>query len=955
MGMSLPESLKRLESDKNTIKTHIVIYSALFIITAICSYALFLVIPRTFLTDAESNIDGIAQLYPAYTEIKRMIGNVLSGNGLDVWSWDIGLGYNSLVNFSAKLLNPLTYIVIAFPYKHIDVGFTLMIVITQYLCGLSFMAFGRHVKLNAVQNAIGGLSYSFCGWAIWAICHMATFLTAMALLPLLILGAEKILKRQSPVLFIAAVAMHMLYSVQWSYIGGITVIVYFAVRYMTEYNDGVFSIKDLGMRFLQFCGYGIIGMMISAAVFIPNVMQLRNAVTSSTVKNEILYSISEYLSIPGGFFAVDCVTGLYSVLTVSSICIILIPAGIKKIGQKNTAAIMTAFFFAASLIPVTGRIFNGMGYSSGRWFYVLMFFLIWMCMDLLKRENFSLPNVKIMTVWVAAIGTYSIGINGILLRNADTADMVSYAAGTLIGLILIRICYTYYKCENRNKYKVTAAILVIVSIACYVNIALFPNLGNRFYEFRIAGSIERVMSDSTQRIAKQIQEDDGSFFRTDQVDGYTDARISRVRANENMYFGNRSIYLYSSTISGSWLEFNKLVGNNCGYFDRTTSYSNDNREGLDLLMGVKYFLGDSTTKKPGASEYAAYGFDDYKVIDGVNVLKNKYDIGLGTAFDKYITESEWMEYSPLEREQVLLQAAVVKDEDVDKLNGVKHASIDEIRTCIKEVPFKISGANNLDFNESDKTITVNGTSSDVSGFDITLPEMRNCRVMISFDGLTKRELSYSQVLELSNASDDRNRLAFAVKSRSYDDNDKFKIEVTKGNIVKAAQVRKGKNQGLKDVEDFNINLGYFDSISGKVNINIDTKGIYDYEDIHVYAVPMDIYDENARILEDSKFHVRSFLDDVIEGTLTAKEDSVLLLSIIDNGGWEVTVDGKKVSSMDDVDVTFKGICVDAGTHAIELKYHTPYVTIGIAISLAGIAVLLAVMIRRGRKKDEITR
>ena len=89
--------------------------------------------------------------------------------------------------------------------------------------------------------------------------------------------------------------------------------------------------------------------------------------------------------------------------------------------------------------------------------------------------------------------------------------------------------------------------------------------------------------------------------------------------------------------------------------------------------------------------------------------------------------------------------------------------------------------------------------------------------------------------------------------------------------------------------------------------------------------------------------------------MTAKEDSVLFLSIIDNGGWEVTVDGKKVSSMDDVDVTFKGICVDAGTHAIELKYHTPYVTIGIAISLAGIAVLLAVMIRRGRKKDEITR
>ena len=948
MGMSLPESLKRLELNSNSKRYHIILYSVMFIITALCSYVMFIMVHKTFLTDANGNVDGIAQLYPAYTEIKRMIGNVVSGNGLEVWTWDIGLGDNSMINFSSKLLNPLTYIVIAFPYEHIDIGFTLMIVVTQYLCGLSFMAFGRRVNLGNVQNAIGGLSYAFCGWAIWAIGHMATFLTAMALLPLLILGAEKILNRQSPLLFIAAVAMHMLYSVQWSYIGGITVVIYFVVRYVTEYNDGDCFIKELGMRFLQFCGYGIVGMMISAAVFIPNVMQLRNAVTSSTVKNEVLYSISQYLRIPSGFFAVDCVTGLYSVLAVSSICVILIPAGIKKIRQKNTAAIMTAVFFAASLIPVTGRIFNGMGYSSGRWFYVLIFFLIWMCMESLHKESFSSSNVRLMLVWVCAAGIYSMIVNGVILENASDANLTSCVFGLIFALLLIYVCIKYYSADRKKNHGIIAILLVIVSIAAYVNVEMFPYLGGRLYEFRKAGSIEEVLADSTQRVGCQIQAEDATFYRNDQVDGYTDRRFARVRANENMYFGNRSIYSYSSTIPGSWLEFNKLVGNNCGYFDRTTSYSNDNREGLDLLMGVKYFLGDSTTKKPGASEYAAYGFDDYKVIDGVSVLKNKYDIGLGTAFDKYITESEWLEYSPLEREQVLLQAAVVKDEDVDKLNGVKHASSDEIRTCIKEVPFEISGANNLDFNESDKTITVTGTSSDVSGFDITLPEMRNCRVMISFDGLTKRELPYSKVLELSNASDDRNRLAFAVKSRSYDDNDKFKIEVTKGNIVKAAQVRKGKNQGLNDVEDFNINLGYFDSISGKVNINIDTKGIYDYEDIHVYAVPMDIYDENARILEDSKFHVRSFSDDVIEGTLTAKEDSVLFLSIIDNGGWEVTVDGKKVSSMDDVDVTFKGICVDAGTHEVVLKYHTPNSKIGLALTLSGVTILILIAIRRKR-------
>jgi len=39
-------------------------YTILFIITAVCTYALFIVLPRTFLSNAEGNIDGIAQQYP---------------------------------------------------------------------------------------------------------------------------------------------------------------------------------------------------------------------------------------------------------------------------------------------------------------------------------------------------------------------------------------------------------------------------------------------------------------------------------------------------------------------------------------------------------------------------------------------------------------------------------------------------------------------------------------------------------------------------------------------------------------------------------------------------------------------------------------------------------------------------------------------------------------------------
>lgn len=997
--------MKKTTSDiaaDNRMSRQVLRYTILFIITAICTYALFIVLPRTFLSNADGNVDGIAQQYPIYSEIKRMIHALLTGGGWESWSWDIGLGDDAFIEFSTRLFNPLTYLVIAFPQKYLDVGFTLMVLIMQYLSGLSFMLLGRKVNFDYRQNITGALCYAFSGWVIQSIMRQGTFLMATILFPLLVLGAEKIIRKESPLVFIAAVAAHVLYSMQWTYIGAIAIVMYFAVRMVLKDHRG-----DIPGITGMFIASGIAGIMIPGVVLLDTISRMRATTTASTVESQTLYSVAEYLGMPTGFFMTTPTTEAYTVLGIPSVCVILLPLIVKSIRRKSTPAVMTAILLVLSLLPITGRVFNGFSYSVGRWYYVLAFFMIWSAMEWYRPETFRNEEAAdaaadsagkaraglasmlhgvpgIMTYWMLGLAVWGLGVCWLLLGIIDLTGAASIVMGTLTGLLLIRLLSIggledpaalssegaagnagsgspgFYGGTKRNRLLIT--MMIVAGIVSYVNTELFPGLGESIHTLCQVGRIERDFSDSTQRVGPAVQAEDPAFYRIDQVDGYTDARIARVRANENMYWGNRSVYTYLSTMESRWHDWCRLAGNNAGYFDRTTVYSNDNREGLDFLTGVKYFLGDSTTKKPGANDYAAYGYTPYKEIDGVQVLVNKYCMGLGTAFDKYITESELEEYTPLEREQVMLQAAVISDEDAAKIGAdapVQHAAAGDIKTDVRVTEVGLSDFDNID--AEGLTAAGSGYAGNKGGtlivhkdatFSIDLPQTEKARVMIAFEGWTRDKSDFDTDLALRGKEFKGNPLAHAVQAASYEDNEKFKLELSYGNIVKAAQMRKGKNQGYSDVKDFYVNLGYFDSISGKIKVDIDRPGVYHFDSVRAYIVPMDIYDEAAPKLEAASVSIDSFDGREVRGTVEAAEPSVLYFSVIDQPGWKLYIDGQETERLSRVDTAFMGAVLPAGNHDIELRYRTPFMLQGGCLTLAGL-LIAALLTLRTRSKSRL--
>ena len=939
-------------------RKQLLVYTALFAITAAGVFFVFLFFGRTFLHDMDGNIDGIGQQYPIYTKIKHMIEALIAGQGFSVWTWDIGLGDDSFIEFNGKLLNPLTYICIAFPYKYLDIGYCLMTVVSQYLTGVTFMVFLRGVGIRDKRVVLGGVCYAFSGWIIYAMIRQCSFTTVTILLPLIILGIDKILRKESPALFIISVALHLLYGVLWAYIDAIIVFIYFILRYFW-YNKGEKS-STFFKTFFAFAGYGVIGVLISSAVIIQNLLKYGNATISSTVESYLFYTIRDYLTYPLGFFELNTVQEPYSVITLPIVCIVLLPMLIPGIRQRSTAAILAVFFFLASLIPITGSILNGMSYSVGRWFYVLVFFMVWACMEQATEETFaSVTKRRIMAIWILLLGIWNVGcymLLDIIGRNAVLCTFI----GVVLGLITVLLFRANAK---GKKYSWVAIVLIaMVSAIGYSNMLFFPHFGDYIYNLDMVGKAKEKLDSSTQRIVQELQKEDTSFYRTDQVDGYTDARIARVRANENLYFGNRSIYTYFSSMNSGWHKYNKILGNNAGYFDRTTSFSNDNRAGMDFLMGVKYFLGDSESLKPGATEYAPYGFNYYETIDGVEVLKSQYCIGLGTAYGQYITESELMDYPELEREQVIMQAAVVPDEAVSKIEGVKHAQSGDIKTGMETVDYQLENGTRAEVKDATGntpgTIVIQEDEEGVGGhFTIRIPRVKNAQLVFVFDDLLREKCDYVEAEELTDSeySDSQiDTITEQINADSFKDNQKFEVLLTYGNIQKAAQCRKGKNQGFSDVEDYYINLGYFDSVEGDVDVYIDRLGNYTFKDLTIYAVPMDLIEENEKILQDSCYNIETYEGDTVKGTFDIDQDSIMYFSIIDTPGWDIYVDGEKADKINSVNITFTGAEITAGHHEVIMKYHTPGIQIGCALTACGIILLIiiSVMYIRRKKRSE---
>ena len=980
-----PDRLEPYEEPRrkqpNIILT-LLLYTILAAVMGAGVYFLFYDQQRTLVHFGAVNKDAFSQRYIFIFEFQRFLQHFLKNGTINTWDWSIGLGADGYAFNLANLVNPLNYITLYHPEKYADITYSISILLRIYFSGFFFIFFARKLGLSGIQVMAGALMYAFSPWNVVASLSQGTFTIASMLLPPVMLGVEKIIRKESPLLFILSVGYSVVAAFSIAYMIALITLLYYLVRYFTcEYiHKSFFGFIKTTLAFLI---TGATGIALSGFGLYVTLLKFGNSTSATGREVPKYFGITQYLRFPLRLIDFNAFFGSNSVIAVSAIGIIMIPVIIYLFFRGRTNAIMTAILLVFALVPFINSAFNFFSYVSGRWMFATALFYSLAAAECLDVKLLS--NRKIRIAIIATFGLYSVYLGWIQKILSDTGR---YVLGvnwlTCVVLIaMIELVFVIWGSLFKPK-KINAAVpaesaepvqadaeavaepeaaepvladadavtdqvedtfyepagtepeqedadestgsartetggegsmenapirragrilfgglsIAMVLVACLgLTTAYNVKYTKSMKGFLPVGKAAEKLSRSSQRIGRQIEDND--FYRIDQLGDLLGTWAPHCKVNEAIYYGNRSNYVFYSSVDSDWLKYNKLLGNNLGYYKRVAPNSNDNRFGLDLLQGTKYFIGNDENAINISSYYAGHSFKKCMEYEGIELLQNKYDIGIGCLFTKYIREQEWMKLNYAEREIAMLEAIVLADGQTPPA-GLKEVKAKHFKGIVKELKSKVK--------ENGWTV------------DITSKSDGKHQVLLSFKNI------HSSV---------NGRMTLMAEN----------------NIIQKSVINTIRdNRGFSDIKDLTVNMGWRKGAADKIHVTFTPNGehpddvTFIYDDVVLYSTPLEEYDKRAQKLVQRRMKTESFAGgDYYRGSVDCDQDSVLYLSVPDDKGWEVFVDGRKARKRDAVDICFTGVDLTKGKHTIELKYHTYGVWQGCLITLAGFLLTIIIM------------
>ncbi|MBQ0079385.1 MAG: YfhO family protein, partial [Eubacterium sp.] len=436
--------------------------------------------------------DAYDQGYFWTVELKKNLSSLMAGNGFPEWSWSKGPGMEV-----KAITDPFMVLAALFPIGHIELGYSVVTILRLYVSGLAFMAFAREVEIARYQAVMGAICYTFSAWIINVSLVQSQFVNITILFPLLIMSVDRVYKGKSSVPFMILVALTMINSVYLAYMAGLSAVLYILLRYFNYCEK--FSIKEYVVSVLKFIVYGLIGMAASAVITMTTIQSLMGASTGGgSGKAYDTFAGMSFVFNLGNKFVSEGYDFGYGYIGLPILALMVIAVSYRYFSLRNTQLIMTAIFVIMTPFPFFSSMFNGFGYVTTRWYFMLIFFLVWTA-----TENFDLDrlaeikNLIIMFIWMAIITVSTLGFAYLDITENYSRNDILFVAGSLAaGYLMLVIIATGIKGKTPLKFRQGAITLITVgAIACLWTISFQGSMDTFVKDNEINAQLEA----STQR------------------------------------------------------------------------------------------------------------------------------------------------------------------------------------------------------------------------------------------------------------------------------------------------------------------------------------------------------------------------------------------------------------------------------------------------------------------------
>ena len=908
-------------------------YFRIYVIYTLLFAAMSLLIFRPFIDNGISFVwykDGWTQHYKAlyfYSDwLKQAFRSLIHDHRLklDLYSFSLGYGSDVISTLHYYVVgDPICLLSALVPRDKMVYFYDFSFYLRFYLAGITYSLYCFYMKQKSDAAILAGmLLYCFPMFLVISQLRHPFFTNPFIYLPLLLLGAEKIMKKSSKLPFILAVFLSAVSNFYFFYMLVILTVIYVLIRLAGTWKEN--RLPGTVRLLLTYLGTGIIGTCLSCVVLLPVLYLFRSGARMQLSENlgvRLFYSASYYKK----FFAELFTTK--SVIAPTCICFLCLLLMFIKRGNRQLKA-GTVILFIILLLPMGGRMMNGFSYASDRWIFGLVFLMAYI-VTTMWEDLFacSLKEAGIMAGIFALCFTLMAFMNYSSARE-DLLVMLRY-------VLLLAVCAGFFiflpkfiKGRNIPIISSLACLLVVcLSIVLRMHFAIDPAWENKVSEYESIEKVKKYMFAGVDKAVMAADDGKDSFFRYGTP--YLEAR-----RNATAISGLKGLTYYWSLADREendfFIEMGLPTKNDFNY--RNT----DDVTSLTDLASVKYYVIES---KKGRRRAVPFGFEKYKTVQEArpfgtttfSVYKNQYFLPFGYTYDTVIDDEQYEAMNYAERQNALLQGIHIPDED--KISGYEKTQVIQ---DYKPLQYHLVQSDGVEIEGSSyKSLKMNGEVTfeleDAEPFAATSLMING----ISFTPPPEHVAAYRTYIA-------------AVKIMYH--------EPGENSISSYVQMGTKNYIRYSNRHDYLVNMGYSDEPKKTFTIRFPQRGTYKIDKLTVYNQPMARYPAMLDKLRENVLEDISFENNTLSGQINLNKDKILCLSVPYSIGWKAFVNDNPARVVR-ANTMYMALPLKRGINRIRLQYCTPLLPQGLLCSIAGLmaCILLFLFERRNagkhRKKE----
>lgn len=852
------------------------------------AYALFGLYP---LDDGTVLVLDLNAQYVYYYEYMR---DAFWGDSSILYSWSRNLSgeYMGIVGY--YLMSPFNLIMILLPRTMIQESILLMQLAKVGTCGITMMYYLQHSKkIKPINSLVFSTLFAASGYMVTQLMN-PMWLDGVILLPLVIIGTEKLIDEGKKLNFIIPLALVFITNYYIGYMIGIFTALYF-LYYMFFATESNFKAKQNFQSMLRFAISTIIAIICAAFILLPIYYSLKLGkfdFTTPDFSYKTNFTAQDFFTklLPSSYDTIR--TGGLPTIYCGAISMILVPLYFmsKKISitKRIGGGVLLILLFLSMYVKPVDMAWHGFqvpNWLPFRYSFVFSFLLVVMAAEAFERLK-EISITKIVVTSSVILG-YIFLVSQMDYEKIDPIKTLLFSVGCIVALAIILILL---KKIPKRTLSTTIVLLIILAVE------LTPNALKTFEDIKADVVYAKHSAydsvDMTREIAESLYGSDNTFFRMEKTYHKT--------TNDPAACTMMGISHSSSSMNAKAIKFLGSFGiSQRGHYTRYAGAS----PLFDSIFGIKYILD-----KPSTSTIAPI-YDQYSITDkveDVDIYRNPYALPLAYMVSSDIESTSAFGTNPFENQNKLISNMLGEDT--------------ELFTPIELLSKTPSNLEIVPAGDQTKYESIEGKDCTI---DYVIEAQSDGYIFINFLAGYEKNVN----LWVSNSFNSETGVFENFESAgTHFETDRY----------------------------YTKNIGRYEP-GTKICVRMTVKKEYVYiRDELFYHMDDEIFRNSMMTLMQYPFNLTKFSDRHIEGTVTAKENQTLFTTIPMEPGWTIKVDGKKVEPVELCN-SMIGIQLDSGKHEITMSFFPKGLLVGLILLVVGLAMVVIIYMCENDKKNKITK